>query len=268
MEYIRTTTDIVLESAYNEYILDASRDVELTFRGNIDSEVFITIKQCRKLRIRSFISEGTNTKILFWNESKNDIEVDETYEVLRDASLTLAFAECNLSNTKRNTYVALKETGATANVSNALLVNSKKDYVQHVVNFAPHTYGNIDNYAVVLKHGNLVMDAVGKIVKGAKQSESHQSSHALSFEEGQKSKILPELLIDENDVQASHALSMGRMDEEQLYYLMSRGLSVAQCTSLISTGYLMPITKVLSDVSLQEKLKEEMERKIEELCSM
>ena len=77
-----------------------------------------------------------------------------------------------------------------------------------------------------------------------------------------------ELMIDENDVQASHAMSIGRVDEDQLYYMMSRGLSVQQCTSLISTGYLMPITKVIENEELRNMLAEEMERKIAELCSM
>ena len=75
-------------------------------------------------------------------------------------------------------------------------------------------------------------------------------------------------MIDENDVQASHAMSIGRVDEDQLYYMMSRGLSIEQCTSLISTGYLMPITEILSNEELRSSLAEEMERKISELCSM
>ena len=121
-------------------------------------------------------------------------------------------------------------------------------------------------YAVVLGKGRLTIEAIGKIVKGAYRSESHQTSRALSFEEGQNATILPELLIDEDDVQASHAMSMGRVDEDALYYLMSRGLSVQQCTSLISQGYLMPITETLNNEELKTKLKEEMERKISELC--
>lgn len=268
MEYIRSTTDILLNKAYNEYTLDTPRDVELTFRGSSSCDVFLIVKQCGKLRIRCFTEENTQVSFLFWNDSGTLLDVDESYEVLRDSKVTVAYADCNEADTKRKTYVALKQAGAQAQVSNALLVNSRKAYQINVVNFAPHTTGNIENYAVVLKEGNLMIDAIGKIVKGAKQSESHQSSHALSFEQGQKAKILPELLIDENDVQASHALSMGRVDEDQLYYLMSRGLSVAQCTSLISTGYLLPVTKTLHNPELEKRLKEVMERKIADLCSM
>ncbi|HCK87575.1 MAG TPA: ABC transporter ATP-binding protein, partial [Erysipelotrichaceae bacterium] len=69
-------------------------------------------------------------------------------------------------------------------------------------------------------------------------------------------------------VQASHAMSIGRVDDDVLYYMMSRGLNLQQCTSLISTGYLMPITEVIANEELRTKLREELERKMSDLCSM
>ena len=183
-----------------------------------------------------------------------------------EADVTVAYGEINRADTLRSVHMALREEGARGLLSSASLVDSSKTYNMNVVNYAPHTYGDMKNYAVVLGHGRLMIDAVGKIIKGAFRSESHQTSRALSFEEGQNAVILPELLIDEDDVQASHAMSMGRVDEDALYYLMSRGLSVQQCTSLISQGYLLPITETLNNEELKNKLKEEMERKIGELC--
>ena len=53
-----------------------------------------------------------------------------------------------------------------------------------------------------------------------------------------------------------------------MYYMMSRGLSRSQCTSLISSGYLMPIARTLDNPQLQEMLAKEMERKMNALCSM
>ncbi len=266
MTPIRVNTDILLPEGYSEFVIDSDRDLELSFTAKSDCDAFIRIARVGKLRIRTFAPEGVKVNYLFWNETSEELDVDESHEVLKDADVTVAYGEVNGASTKRNTFMALREEGARGLVSSASLVNNDKHYVINVVNYAKHTYGDIKNYAVVLKNGNLMIDAVGRIVKGAARSESHQTSRALSFEEGQKAEILPELLIDEDDVQASHAMSIGRMDEDQLYYLMSRGLSVQQCTSLISTGYLMPITKTLNNEELQNKLKEEMERKIGELC--
>jgi Fe-S cluster assembly protein SufD len=121
------------------------------------------------------------------------------------------------------------------------------------------------NFAVVMKQGRLMIDAIGSIVNGAKQSKNHQTSRALSFEDGQHSTILPELLIDENDVEASHAMSIGRVDDEQLYYLMSRGLTLPQVTALISSGYLMPVADVIENEEVRSVLREELERKLSAL---
>lgn len=265
---VHVSTDIALAQGYSEYEIESDRDLVLNFSALHDCNVFVRVVKAGSLRIRMFTGENAHVSILFWNTSGKELETDESYEVMRDADLTVAYGECNGASTKRNTFVALRQQGARALVSSASLVSAKKDYHIDVVNFAPHTYGDMKNYAVVLKDGTLMIDAVGKIVKGAGRSESHQTSRALSFEEGQRSTILPELLIDENDVQASHAMSIGRMDEDQLYYMMSRGLSVSQCTSLIATGYLMPITETISNEELKTALRGEMERKISEICSM
>ncbi len=262
MVNIALDTDIRLPEGYSEYEIQADRNLEISFFGNQTSDVFVRITRAKKLTIRTFAGEGAKISYLFWNVCDCEIEVEEHHEVLRNGDVTVAYGECNTEKTKRSTYVALREEGARALVSSASLVNAKKDYRMQVVNFAPHTYGDMKNYAVVLEKGNLVIDAVGKIVKGAHGSESHQTSRALSFAQGQHTTILPELLIDEDDVLASHAMSMGRVDEDQLYYLQSRGLSDQQCTSLIATGYLLPITQTLTNEKLSEKLKEEMERKI------
>lgn len=266
MKEIRVNEDILLPQGYSEYEIDTERDLELTFRGSGRCDVFVRIVHAGKMRIRTFAEQDAKISYLFWNVSKEKMDIDESHEVLGNADVTVAYGECNGADTHRKTYVALRQEGARALVSSATMVDCDKNYQMNVVNFAPHTYGDIRNYAVVLGKGNLMIDAVGKIVKGAHRSESHQTSRALSFEAGQHAEILPELLIDEDDVQASHAMSMGTVDEDQLYYLMSRGLSVQQCTTLISSGYLMPITDTLDNEDLKAKLKEEMERKIAELC--
>ena len=76
-----------------------------------------------------------------------------------------------------------------------------------------------------------------------------------------------ELLIDENDVNASHAMSIGRVDDDQLYYLDESWII---CKAMYFIDFLqdilMPVTDTLNNDVLKEKLQEEMERKLNELC--
>ena len=60
-------------------------------------------------------------------------------------------------------------------------------------------------------------------------------------------------------------MSIGRVDDEQLYYMMSRGLTLQQCTALLSAGYLLPVADVIEDPQVQSLLRAELERKLSEL---
>ena len=74
--------------------------------------------------------------------------------------------------------------------------------------------------------------------------------------------MTPLLLISENQVKASHALSIGQPNEEQLYYLQSRGLTKQQALGLLSVGYFLPIIQMVPDQDQQIELQKEMEQKV------
>ncbi|MBQ6559579.1 MAG: SufD family Fe-S cluster assembly protein [Erysipelotrichaceae bacterium] len=266
MMLIKDDTTIELTGTYQSITIDTDHDIAIRIDSTADTELFFRIIKAKKIEIDADIRNSCS--ILFWNDSEEDIETMENYSVLSACDLNLAYGECNSAKTTRNTEVLLDHEHSNALLSTASLISTEKKYNIVLTNNQPKTNAQIKNYAVVLNGGRLMIDAVGKIVKGAKKSESHQVSRALSFEEGQSATILPELLIDENDVQASHAMSIGKVEEKDLFYMMSRGLSLKECTKLISLGYLLPITETISDETLKETLQKELERKISELCMM
>ena len=263
---INNNENIILEEGFNYYEID---DNNLSFKieANKNSNCFIRILNANKININGII-KSLDTTIVFWNDSNNKIETIENYDVLENANFIVAYGECNNGDTNRKVDINLIGINSKALLSSASLVSTNKNYNIKVNNVIKQTLGQIRNFAVVLEKGKLMIDAIGKINKGAIRSESHQVSRALSFEKGQNTTILPELLIGENDVAASHAMSIGRVDENQLYYLMSRGLDNKQCLSLISKGYLLPIVDLIENDEIKEKLSIELERKIEEICLM
>jgi Fe-S cluster assembly protein SufD len=72
----------------------------------------------------------------------------------------------------------------------------------------------------------------------------------------------PILLIDEDDVTAGHAASVGRVDPTQLYYLMSRGIPKLEAERLIIHGFLAPVVNEIPIESVQKQLIEVIERKV------
>jgi len=125
---------------------------------------------------------------------------------------------------------------------------------------SPNTSGLMDNYGVARDSSRLVFSGVNEIVKGAKNSKTRQSAKIIVFDEGAIAKADPQLRIGENKVEASHAAIVGKLSDEHLFYLMSRGLSLGEAKRLITYGYLKPIADYFAD----EKVKSQIARIVEE----
>ena len=78
--------------------------------------------------------------------------------------------------------------------------------------------------------------------------------------------MLPVLNIDECDVEASHSLSSGTIDEEVLFYMNSRGLSQTNALSLLLHSYLMPDDEFYKIFENGEMIKEKAASKVENIC--
>ena len=88
-----------------------------------------------------------------------------------------------------------------------------------------------------------------KIVKEAKNSRSYLAHHAMILERSAKSDAIPGLEIDNNEVKATHSASVAQIDEEQLFYLMARGLSPDEARKMVVLGFFEP---VLSRVPIEQ----------------
>ena len=144
--------------------------------------------------------------------------------------------------------------GSEANLKIVTLgVKEQKTYFNsEVVNQGLSSRGDILQHGVLLDKSHIVFNGVGFIVKGATGSNAYQSSRMLTLSSEAKADANPMLLIDENDVMAGHGASLGRIDEEQLYYLQSRGLTRKESSRLLVHGFLSP---VISELTV-DKIKE------------
>src|SRR3990170_4196987 len=84
-----------------------------------------------------------------------------------------------------------------------------------------------------------------EVAKGAVGSRSKVVCDALILDEASRSDTYPYIRIDESDVDIGHEATVSKIGEEQLFYLMSRGLSEAEASAMIVSGFVEPITKEL-----------------------
>ena len=132
-----------------------------------------------------------------------------------------------------------------------------------VTNFGCNSIGNILQHGVILEKGTLTFNGIGHIIKGAKGADAQQESRVLMLSDQARSDANPILLIEENDVTAGHAASIGQVDPEDMYYLMSRGLDQHTAERLVVRGFL---GSVIIEIPVKE-VRDEMIATIEEKLS-
>jgi len=102
----------------------------------------------------------------------------------------------------------------------------------------PHQQGEVEIRAVVMENGFLDLSGIIKIKKKANMAEAFLRQKVLLVGQNSRAEARPELEIETDEVKASHAASVGRIDEEEIFYLMSRGLSRNEAIELIVKAFL------------------------------
>ncbi len=114
-----------------------------------------------------------------------------------------------------------------------------------MVHAAPYTTSIITSKSISKGTGRTSYRGLVKIYPGAKKAKSTVRCDALILDDTARSDTYPYMEIDEEDVTIGHEASVSKVGEEQLFYLMSRGLSENEATAMIVNGFIEPIVKTL-----------------------
>jgi FeS assembly protein SufD len=121
--------------------------------------------------------------------------------------------------------------------------NQSFDITSNLIHIAPHTRGKVLVKSVLKDTSQSLFKGMIKINKNAKSTESYLAGHAILLDKGAKSDAIPGLEIESNEVKATHSASVAQIDENQIFYLMSRGLSKELAKREIVGGFLEPISR-------------------------
>ena len=113
------------------------------------------------------------------------------------------------------------------------------------IHFAPHTSSKITSKSISKGGGRTSYRGLLKVHKGADDSRSNVVCDALLLDDKSRSDTYPYIEIDAEDVSVGHEASVSKVGEEQLFYLMSRGLSQEEATTMVVSGFIEPLVKEL-----------------------
>ncbi|RPJ44698.1 MAG: Fe-S cluster assembly protein SufB [Chloroflexi bacterium] len=114
-----------------------------------------------------------------------------------------------------------------------------------VIHFAPHTSSKITSKSISKGGGRASYRGLLKVYKGAEDVRSNVVCDALLLDPQSRSDTYPSIEIDEEDVTIGHEATVSRVGEEQLFYLMSRGLSEEAAITMVVSGFIEPLVKEL-----------------------
>jgi Fe-S cluster assembly protein SufB len=114
-----------------------------------------------------------------------------------------------------------------------------------VIHVAPHTSSKVTSKSISMGGGRASYRGLLKVHKDAEDSRSNVVCDALLLDDKSRSDTYPYIEIDAEDVTIGHEASVSKIGEEQLFYLMSRGLSNEEATTMIVSGFIEPLVKEL-----------------------
>lgn len=114
-----------------------------------------------------------------------------------------------------------------------------------ILHLAPHTTSKVTSKSISKAGGRASYRGLLKVQKGCHDVKSNVVCDALLLDDKSRSDTYPYIEIDEEDVTIGHEASVSKVGEEQLFYLMSRGLSEEEATTMVVSGFIEPLVKEL-----------------------
>ena len=143
--------------------------------------------------------------------------------------------------------------------------NQHQDTGAKMVHLAPDTTSKITSKSVSRANGRSTYRGLLKVAKGATNVKATVRCDALLLDDTAKTDTYPYMEIDQEDATVTHEATVGKIGDEQIFYLMSRGFSEDEALSLIVNGFMEPFTKELPmeyAVELNRLIKLEMDNSV------
>jgi Fe-S cluster assembly protein SufB len=166
-----------------------------------------------------------------------------------ETEATVEWIDGNLGSKLTMKYPAVVMTGPKAH-GEVLSVayagaGQHQDAGAKMTHVAPETTSIIDSKSISKDGGRTTYRGLVKVEEGAHNVKSHVRCDALILDEDSRSDTYPYMEVEEKDARIGHEATVSKVGDDQIFYLMSRGLTEQQATAMIVNGFIEPITKTL-----------------------
>lgn len=214
------------------------------------------------------IKAATSSTVKFATLQKLGSNVDSTImrKALAEKDATVDWVDISIGggSTRQETITALNGEGAASTITGAFFGDGSQqlDIMAKEIHNARNTKSDIRIKGALQGKAKAIVQSFTKIMKTAANSEGHQKANVLLLSDTARASPIPKLEIDNYDVKASHEASVGQLDSEKLFYLMSRGLDSSEAVKLVVEGFFEPLLKGLPVAELANEMRETIHNKL------
>lgn len=216
----------------------------LFYEAKNSSKFDITIKANPNTKLKIYeIRTGVFTKVQYQYELYENahIEVEKFYDIEKMKELDIV----QLNGEKALFRMLLKS-----------IAGKTQKYDMMIYHNAKETTSNIINQGISHFDGKITFNITGVVPNGKTNCICKQQNRILNLNDG-KNQINPNLLIDEYNVEAQHGALIGKFEDEELFYLQSRGISKKEAYRLLIDGFLKSFTQ---DKTMEENIKKTIQK--------
>lgn len=236
MGQFERTLIIADEGSYVHYVEGCTAPIYTT--DSLHSAVVeIIVKKGARVRYTTIQNWSTNVYNLVTKRAR--VEEEATMEWVDGnlgSKLTMKYPSVYL--------VGRKARGEVLSIAYAGL-GQHQDAGGKAIHIAPETSSQIISKSISRGGGRTSYRGLVQVYPGAKQVKSNVVCDALLLDSASRSDTYPTMKIDEQNVEIQHEATVSKIGEEQLFYLISRGITKAQAQSMIVNGFIEPIVKEL-----------------------
>ena len=177
--------------------------------------------------------------------------------VEKDASMHWIEGLMGSKLTKSYIETILKASGSNTSMLGTFLANNEQhiDLSTLIHHLAPDTTADLLINGALNGRARSVFQGMIKIAKNAQRTNSYMGNHNLILSGKARADSIPRLEIEADDVHATHGVSIGQVDEEQLFYLMSRGISHKWAQDMIVDGLFEAVLQKIKQDDIRETLR-------------
>jgi Fe-S cluster assembly protein SufD len=214
-----------------------------------------------------FVGDGAHVRVTSLHDFAKET-TDITYRraiVEKDGLMEFFVGEMSDGNVVADNTTVLKGNGSNSDITTICIGAGEQriNQTSKITHFGTHTKSNMVTHSVMKGKSIGIFNGITKIEKGAAKSNGLQAEKILMLSEKSRGDANPILLVDEEDVLgAGHAASVGQINPDQIYYLMSRGIKRQEAERLIVHGFLATVVSKMPFEGLRDRLVSIIERKL------